>query len=129
MPTGTPWWRRCGRQLVPRRQGRRCCWYHGGDWHAVSDTAIRLVKHARRQGVTGDEVPEHVLETARAEGVSGWAYQALYSLLAPAWSLQLGNTRCRGRRRYVNGQHRAQALLDAGVRRTICMEYRRQLPQ
>src|SRR6266487_5781790 len=44
MPVGTPWRRRLGRQLIPRRRGRTCCWQHQGNWHRVSRTAIVLVR-------------------------------------------------------------------------------------
>ncbi|WP_230202877.1 hypothetical protein [Parafrankia discariae] len=56
MPTGTPWWRRLGRQIVPRRGARDCCWYHGGDWHTVTAATIRLVRRAERAGVDSDDI-------------------------------------------------------------------------
>lgn len=62
MPSGTPWWRRLGRQLVPRRTGRDCCWYHGGDWHEVSKRAIRLLRQAQRAGVAVDDIAGYVAD-------------------------------------------------------------------
>ncbi|MCW6005365.1 hypothetical protein K1W54_12345 [Micromonospora sp. CPCC 205371] len=62
MATGVPWWRRLGRQLAPRRGGRDCCWYHGGDWHTVARLAIRLAAQARAAGVGFDDTPSYVVD-------------------------------------------------------------------
>jgi hypothetical protein len=51
MPRPTPWWRRLSRQLAPSRIGRDCCWYHRGDWHKVTKTAIRFLRQAQRAGI------------------------------------------------------------------------------
>lgn len=117
MPTGTPWWRRLGRQLVPRRTGQDCCWYHGGNWHKVNKRAIRFLRQAQRAGVATDELVGYVGGRASAEGITGWELKALDSLFSDPMGVQ----RAYGdwRRSYVNSQHRTQAMLDAGVRRTI----------
>ncbi|MBV8994605.1 MAG: hypothetical protein JO287_13115 [Pseudonocardiales bacterium] len=116
MPAGTPWWRRLGRQVVPRRRGRGCCWYHEGDWHQASRTAIRILRRAKAVWADHDEHQERVLaelERARAEGLTGWQYDAVKTLLRhtidPA--REIGG--------YTEGRHRSQAMLDAGVRRTV----------
>ncbi|MEH1057355.1 hypothetical protein V6U89_19385 [Micromonospora sp. CPCC 206171] len=118
MPTGVRWWRRIARQLVPRRGGSTCCWYHGGDWHTVSDAAIQLVQQARTAGVPARDIAAYVGEQAAEDAtLSAWEREALATLVSPAWAIQPFES-ARG---FVNGQHRAQALLDAGVRRTIVM--------
>jgi hypothetical protein len=54
---------------------------------------------------------------AEAEGVGGgWELEALDSLVDPTVGIFV--ERDGARLVYVNGQHRAQAMLDAGVRRT-----------
>ncbi|MFG3679930.1 hypothetical protein ACGF5H_07470 [Micromonospora chalcea] len=114
MPAGTPWGRRVGRQLAPSRRARDCCWYHGGDWHSVSKLAIRLVSQAQRRGIPHDDIPDYVHGQATLMPLDTWERQALLSLLIdtirPYRPFQGG---------YNNGQHRAQAMLDAGVRLTL----------
>jgi hypothetical protein len=123
MPSGIPWWRRFARQILPRRGGRDCCWYHGGDWHRVSDIAIRLIEQAARDQIPRQEVPDWTCRQARAGQLSGWELEALNSLVDPALAVQ-PNEEGDG---YLNGQHRSQAMLDAGVHRTliVCWEHSR----
>lgn len=116
MATGVPWWRRLGRQLVPRRGGRDCCWYHGGDWHTVSRLAIRLAEQARAAGVGFDDTPSYVLDHPHAQGLTEWEREAPSSLMADTIPPYARWPRRKG---YNNGQHRAQALIDAGVRRVL----------
>jgi len=116
MSAGVPWWRRIGRQLIPRRGPRSCCWYHGGDWRTVSAVAIRLVRQAQAAGVAHDELEAFLMGHADFEKLSAWEQAALWSLLFDTirpykpWPFRDG---------YNNGQHRAQAMIDAGVRRTL----------
>ncbi|WP_124774543.1 hypothetical protein [Micromonospora inaquosa] len=118
MSAGTPLWRRLARQFVPYRGARGCCWYHGGDWHTVSSVAMRLVRQAQSAGVPHDEIPHHVDQQTATFPLSDWEREALLSLLIdtvrPYRPFQGG---------YNNGQHRAQAMLDAGVRRTLVERY------
>lgn len=109
---GTPWWRRVGRQVVPRRYGQTCCWYHGGDWHEVSRIALHLLRQARAVEPDPDDLPFAALSLAQARGISGWPAEALESLLLDP----IQPDRETG---YINGRHRIQAMLDAGVRRTL----------
>ena len=123
MPTSTPWWRRLGRQLVPRRTGRDCCWYHQGDWHKVNKTAIRFLHQAQRAGIstTGwdDNICTYVMNWARGEGITGWDLEALTSLFIEPIQVQ----RCVSEwlRDYGEGQHRSHAMIDTGVRRTVVL--------
>jgi hypothetical protein len=123
MSAGVRWWRRLGRQVVGRRRRRDCCWYHGGNWHRVSRLAARLVRQARQEGAVGNDVADRARAAAAAAGVAGWEAEALDSLLMPYDGLILERDDDL-RRVYVNGQHRAQALLDAGVHRTVRQEFR-----
>ncbi|MCW2880867.1 MAG: hypothetical protein JWQ95_4967 [Sphaerisporangium sp.] len=116
-------WQRLARQLAPRTIVRHCCWYHRGDWHRVSRNAIRLVRAARRAAVPVDDIADAVRDAAKAEGMPDWERQALTSLVEIPYAIQ--RTRWAGgwRTSYVNGQHRSQAMLEAGVRRTITVDW------
>ena len=117
MATGTPWWLRIARQFAPRRSSKDCCWYHGGDWHRVSALAIRLARGARTAGVEHDDIPSYALRRGAVLELSEWEREALHSLFEDTVR-PYGHLRDR-RLRYNNGQHRAQAMIDAGVRRTL----------
>jgi hypothetical protein len=71
--------------------------------------------------VPEDEIDTFVTARAEAEGVAGWELEALDSLVDPTVGIFV--ERDGARLVYVNGQHRAQAMLDAGVRRTLTVEY------
>lgn len=121
MPAGTPWWRRLGRQLVPRRRGRGCCWYHEGDWRVASDVAIRALARAddERGGHGGEQDDGRIsaaLGFVGAESLAPWTRAAAASLLLDPIQPSREDD---GKPFYVNGRHRSQAMLDAGVRRTL----------
>ncbi|MGW2100164.1 hypothetical protein ACWCPX_21105 [Streptomyces olivaceoviridis] len=118
MPAGVPWWRRLLRQVLPRRGARSCCWYHGGDWHRVNTMAIEVLGRARAQGVDPAGMEEFATAHATTAGATGWETQALATLFNVANAIQ--PSRGTG---YINGQHRAQAMLEAGVRRTVVLHH------
>jgi len=106
-------WRRALRRLVPWPASsaiRSCCWYHGGDWHVVSRLAVDLLEQARRRGVTEDDLVHDVLGHAASLGLETWQSEALESLFRDPMMVD---------DLWVNGQHRGQAMLDAGVRQTV----------
>ncbi|WP_433136439.1 hypothetical protein ACQPZ8_30095 [Actinomadura nitritigenes] len=115
MPAGTPPVRRAARQLAHRRRGRICCWYHEGNWRTVSRTAIGLLRRADRDSVAQDEMDDYFEEQIPRLTLTGWERQALRSLTADPIRFHRDGLR----RAYTNGQHRAQAMLDYGVKRTI----------
>ncbi|GAB1646783.1 hypothetical protein [Krasilnikovia sp. MM14-A1259] len=116
MPAGVRWWRRLSRQVVPLRSARDCCWYHGGDWHVVARLAERLFTQAHAAGLTFDDTMSYMLNHPGAHALPRWEREALHSLV-------LDTIRPYGpwpsRKGYNNGQHRAQALIEAGVRRIL----------
>lgn len=116
MAAGVPWWRRLGRQIVPRRQGRDCCWYHGGDWQKVTRLAISLAEQAKTAGLSFADTRWYVLDHPDTKRLTGWEKQALHSLMTDTIRPYAPWPRRKG---YNNGQHRAQAMLDAGVRRVL----------
>lgn len=115
-PAGVSWWRRRLRQALPRRGARSCCWYHGGDWHAVSTLALQVLRRARAQGVEPDDMEEFAIAHAAAAGVTGWQVEALATLFNTDDAIQPSSETG-----YVNGQHRTQAMIEAGVRRTVVL--------
>ena len=123
MPRGATPWRRLIRQVIPRRRGQACCWMHQGNWQRVSTAAIRFVRQAKREGTAADDIHRHVLAQARAAGMSGWELDALSALTDSHDGIQVEADD--NGRFYVNGQHKSQAMLDQGVRRTItiCWDY------
>ncbi|MFG2304527.1 hypothetical protein [Actinacidiphila glaucinigra] len=115
MPSGIRWWRRWARQARPRRGSRTCCWYHGGDWHQVNAMALEVLAHARAASVSADSMENLALEHAATAGADRWQTQALATLFNTAHAIDADS------RGYTNGQHRAQAMLDAGVRHTVVL--------
>jgi hypothetical protein len=126
MPEGVPTLlQRLVRQMVRWFRGR-CCWYHGGDWDEVSNIAIRLVGEAQASGIEDDAIETFVIVRAKADGVTGWELEALHSLVVPTIGIFV--ERDGSDLVYVNGQHPAQAMIDAGVRRTLTVEYWDEMP-
>lgn len=115
---GVPWWRRWSRQMLPRRGARTCCWYHGGDWHTVNAMAHQVLEQARAQSVNPDDMEEFATVHAAAAGATGWQTEALATLFSIADAIQLDEEGG-----YINGQHRAQAMLEAGVRLTVVLHH------
>lgn len=122
MPSGTPWWRRLARQVVPRRRRRGCCWYHGTNWKAVSEAAITALATADAGSLEhdADEDPEDArlfaaVSALRTQGLDEQVLEAAETLFFEA----IQPSGRDGVVPYINGRHRAQAMLDAGVRRTV----------
>ncbi|MFD7161578.1 hypothetical protein ACFV9C_43825 [Kribbella sp. NPDC059898] len=125
MPVGIPWWRRLGRQLVPRRSGRDCCDYHAADWAAAGSAAVRALKAARAEltsasrakntSIQHDELLTAVLDAIDEEQkldaeTREWARSLFFDPIRLS-TLTFA--------RYDEGRHRSQAMLDAGVRLTV----------
>lgn len=53
--------------------------------------------------------------------MTGWELDALGTLTDPADGIQIEHSD--GSRFYINGQHKAQAMLDQGVRRTVTIRW------
>ncbi|MFD7705424.1 hypothetical protein [Streptomyces caelestis] len=119
MPTGVPWWRRRLRQVLPRRGGARtCCWYHGGDWHTVNAMALQVLQRAQAQSVDPDGMEEFATAHAAEAGATRWETEALATLFSIGDAIQPSSGTG-----YINGQHRVQAMLEAGVRRTVVLHH------
>ncbi|MFE0461234.1 hypothetical protein ACFW1A_18505 [Kitasatospora sp. NPDC058965] len=118
MPDGTPWWRRWLRQAVPVRGARDCCWYHGGDWHEASRLAIEILTQALRQDIPAEDMVGFADTYALKAGTGQWIREALESLFNVATAVQPSSAGG-----YTNGQHRSEAMIAAGVRRTVVLRY------
>ncbi|RSS36817.1 hypothetical protein EF912_35255 [Streptomyces sp. WAC07061] len=118
MPAGVPWWRRWTSQVRPHRGGRSCCWYHAGDWHTVNAMARQVLQGARAQSVDPQDMRGLAVAHAAAAGATDWETEALATLFSTADAIQPDSEGG-----YVNGQHRAQAMLEAGVRRTVVLHH------
>jgi hypothetical protein len=114
-PPPSPWWRRQINIIRGEQEagGRNCCWYHGGDWAAVTDTAVRLIAAVEATAGTDNELRDKVLTAARAEGLSKWALIALNTLLIDPISINEATDEHPAS--FVNGQHRTRAMRDAGL--------------
>lgn len=120
MPTLSAW-KRTARQLAPRPLPRDCCWYHEGDWRRACSAAIRLVRWAERDGVPVDDISRVVIDLADAEGMPDWELEAVASLVA--YPIEVTRSADGREPTYVNGQHRSQAMLEAGVWWTITLDW------
>jgi hypothetical protein len=113
------------RRLIPRgaryRLGRAlgCCWYHRCDWRAAQEGAIRLLREITTECPAFDEasVAAAVVAEAGKEFQQGWTLEAIVSLFDNPIHLENDPEEPL----LDNGQHRLQAMLDAGVEATVAL--------
>jgi hypothetical protein len=74
--------------------------------------ALRIFTGVQRHEPVAGEAQTDVVQRASIAGTTGWIEKALQSLLMDPIQpdRELG---------YINGRHRAKAMLDAGVHRTL----------
>jgi hypothetical protein len=74
--------------------------------------ALRIFAQVRRREPIPGEAQTDAVQQASTGGTSGWIEEALESLLMDPIQpeREIG---------YINGRHRAKAMLDAGVHRTL----------
>jgi hypothetical protein len=108
------------RALTRLRRRTDCCWYHTQDWSTVSELAIRVVEQARREGKTDRDIADQLSTRTRQLGADERDLPALHSLLNPAICIMphLGKNAS-----YTNGNHRARAMKDARVDRTVVVTW------
>ncbi|MEV7989551.1 hypothetical protein [Micromonospora sp. NPDC085948] len=122
MPAGTTWSRRLVRQVMPRRSLRDCCWYHSVDWAAASDAAVAALARADTEPLKSapTDDPENArmfsaVTALRAQGLDGRVLEAAETLFLDPIQPEVSGAVVP----YINGRHRADAMLDAGVRHTV----------
>ncbi|MFD9904038.1 hypothetical protein [Streptomyces sp. NPDC059063] len=118
MPKGVGWRRRWMRQVLPRHAARECCWYHGGNWHTVCAMALSVLKQARAQHIAAPDMQQFAAAYAAGAGADPWQTQALATLFCMGDAIQPSDEVG-----YINGQHRAQALIEQGVHRTVVLRW------
>lgn len=89
----------------------------------MGPNAARVTQQARREGLAGEAFGGRVAALAAAQGLPGQEEEALADLLSEFRAVRPG-PRFRFRAGYTNGRHRATAMLDAGVRRTVIVRWR-----
>ncbi|MER5615878.1 hypothetical protein [Streptomyces sp. NPDC002215] len=106
--------------LAQLRRSADCCWYHAQDWSTVSELAIRVVEQARREGKSDSDVADQLSTRTRELGTDDMNLPALRSLLDPGIGIMphLGEDAS-----YTNGNHRARAMKDAEVARTVVVTW------
>ncbi|WP_327380654.1 hypothetical protein [Streptomyces sp. NBC_01207] len=117
MPAGVAWSRRWMRQALPRRAGSVCCWYHGGNWHRVNAMARQVLHSTPAQSVDAEDMQESAVAYASSIGATEWETEALATLQ------HVRSDPARQGGCYINGPHRSQAMLEAGVPRTVVLDH------
>ncbi|THV42669.1 hypothetical protein [Glycomyces buryatensis] len=114
--------RRAWRQRRPTGP-KLCCWYHDGSWEDASQIAIGLVEEVTTAGHSGEDLIDAMRDAVRGRGLLGWTDKAVRSLLVGGEPICIGSTADwnNGERYYVGGRHRALAMMQQGVRRTVTM--------
>jgi hypothetical protein len=113
---------RLAKRMLPPSGPRFCCWFHGGSWSEASETAISIVEAESAKGIEGEELVDAVTERAdRIE--SRWLRQAVSSLVDGGEPLHFEGDSdwVRDGRFWVGGRHRAMAMIQQNVRRTVTM--------
>jgi len=138
MRRGMPVWERLTRQIIPIRL-RNCCYYHSVDWPKVAAEAIRLAQKVPLAAQQAAWLPEDDTSESQAAYERVWRpyndlfelvnecdlpereCEAVTDLLDPAAAICLHHLA--GSLTYVNGRHRAHALMSAGVRWVPVLRY------
>ncbi|WP_431983939.1 hypothetical protein [Streptomyces qinglanensis] len=105
------------RRLLLRLMGRRCCWYHGGDWRRVNAMAEQVLVRAQETEVETRHMEEAAGQWAEELGASEWEIDALWTLF------RLGRAIVASAEGYTNGNHRVRAMLDTGVSHTVVLRH------
>jgi hypothetical protein len=116
MPSTHGWLQRLWRQVFPVHTTRQCCWYHGGDWHQVTRLLVEETRRSAPDGLLldGDEREAVIRGIEARTDEDSWLCRAALSVLLDPMGANAGG--------WVNGQHRGQAMIDAGVRQTLLLE-------
>ncbi|WP_017604278.1 hypothetical protein [Nocardiopsis alkaliphila] len=86
--------------------------------------ARTLLRRSRRGGGSTEEIFERAERLAERNGYGQRVREAALSLLDPADGIIVARQAGDEKRFLINGQHRAQALVEAGARRTVVLTER-----
>lgn len=97
--------------------------YHDGSWADASKIAIGLVEEVTAADPPGEDLIDAMRDAVRRRDLLGWTDKAVRSLLVGGEPICIGSTADwnNGERYYVGGRHRALAMMQQGVRRTVTM--------
>jgi len=120
---------RLARQVTGRTAPRDCCEHHRMDWHQVSAAAVPLARRLNREHITdADELHDRISDLTR--GLNGDYGRAVRSLLSPDEGIMLNRDVWPPRQwTFANGRKRTYAMLEAGVHRTVTVEWVEVLPR
>jgi hypothetical protein len=116
--TGAAWLRRI-RWTVLRRARPACCWYHRVDWHAASETAVRLARQAQAAGIPVEDTAEAVAAGGLSCELAGADLEAVRALLDVDDGILIDDEDPAEPPAVNEGRHRITAMRDTGVRRTV----------
>jgi hypothetical protein len=122
MAAPMPLARRLALQVTGRTVIRDCCWHHGIDWHQASATAVAIARRLRREHVTDAyDLFDSAIDLTRD---LSWGQQhAVLSLLSPGDGIMIGRLAGHRELSYQNGRKRTYTMLEAGVRRTVVIDW------
>jgi hypothetical protein len=123
MPKGITWPRRLRHQIFPKPPND-CCWYHSVDWRKAAPEAVRIAHEIgvwRTMDV--DDMYEAAESLVRASGLPEPEASGAWSLLEPGEGIQASIRPGGDWGLFINGQHRTQAMLEAGVRCTVILRW------
>lgn len=110
------------RRWLPPTGPKFCCWFHDGSWTEASETAIGIIEAETAKGRRGEELVDAA--TKRADRIEArWLRQAVSSLVDGGEPIHFeGESHWSGDRRFwIGGRHRAMAMIQQNVRRTVTM--------
>jgi hypothetical protein len=79
---------------------------------------LQVLQRARAQSVDPDDMDGFATAHAAAAGATRWQTEAPATLLSIVDVIQPASETG-----YINGQHRAQVMLEAGVHRTVVLHH------
>jgi hypothetical protein len=113
------WRQRLLRQIFPRRSVHDCCLYHRQDLHAIAAAVLTAYRQITRRGLEGDEADEFTFRLLQDTELTEDEQMTATLLLSEDCGIQIWRPPGERRWTYQDGRHRARALMDAGVRRTL----------
>ena len=119
MMPGLTWRERLLRQVFPRRDLRKCCYYHQQDFHAIAAAVNSVHRQLSRTGLDGEEADELTFQFLKQSNLGEDERNTALLLLTGGCGIQLWRPLGQRRWTYYDGRHRARALMDAGVRRIL----------